>query len=120
MEKQQLTLPELYQLLNENKGLTLNADLTPYSGSGYAVSLPNKDTQIIEADCDLSVFGHYLAIYSEFIKDNQKLGLWIDNGIIYFDISEIVPSVSEAINKGLNRNQIAVFDFDNAESIYIN
>lgn len=95
-----LSLGELYQLLIENKGFTLDHTLAPYKGKGYAVALQGKETQVKETDLDLNKFSDLLARYSERLENNQFLGSWIDQGIVYFDITEIHDDIGEAIAKG--------------------
>jgi hypothetical protein len=115
-----LSVSELFQLLTENKGFTLDHTLAPYSGKGYAVALQGKETQVKETDLDLNKFSDLLARYSERLENNQFLGSWIDQGIVYFDISEISESIGEALTKGKERDQIGIFSFDTFETIYIN
>lgn len=115
-----LSLSELFQLLKENKGFTLDHSLAPYKGKGYAVALQGKETQVRESDLDLNKFSDLLARYSERLENNQFLGSWIDQGIVYFDVTEIHDDIGEALAKGKERDQIGIFSFDSFETIYIN
>lgn len=109
----------LYNTLLNNKGLTLNKDLTIFNGSGYAVALPNKETKIQESDLDLSKFTSLLQAYRSDISGNQKIGLWIDQGLLYIDISEVLDNKDQALSLAKNRSQLAIFDFNELKSIYL-
>lgn len=47
------------------------------------------------------------------------MGAWIDKGVLYFDISNNYKSRSEAIKKGYDNEQIAIFDVAKMDSIYL-
>lgn len=114
-----LSISELYQLAKENKGLTLDANTMPYNGVGYAVSLPNHETIILESEFNLDQFSSLLARYTERLQDNQNIGLWYNAGSWYFDISEVYPNIDQAIQIGIARKQIAIFDYKDQVSVYI-
>ena len=45
------------------------------------------------------------------IKAGEFVGLWVDNGLIYIDISERVERLSMAISLGIERKQKSIFDW---------
>lgn len=47
------------------------------------------------------------------------IGLWIDNGILYIDLSQYVGDKDIAIKLGKKHNQKAIFDWQFKESIYL-
>lgn len=47
------------------------------------------------------------------------LGLWIDNGLIYMEISKRIASKKQALKEAKERKQLAIYDNKNNESIYI-
>lgn len=110
---------DLFQKLKENKGLTVTKDLREFTRSGYAVALPDKETKILESDLDLSKFTSLLNDYSKQLADNQNIGLWIDQNIVYFDISEVIADKDQALKIAKERKQLAIFDFNSLESIYL-
>lgn len=114
------TLEKLFELLKQNKGLTLSKTLIPYTGSGYAVAFPNSGTVIKEVDCDLGTFRNLLESYRHKIRETETIGLWIDQDKVYFDVSEVVQDIGQALDLGKNRSQMAIFSFDSLESIFIN
>ena len=46
-------------------------------------------------------------------------GLWIDNNILYLDISIRVNDLKLAKRLGLKNKQLAIFNLKNLESIYL-
>lgn len=46
-------------------------------------------------------------------------GLWVDNGKIYADISELIKSEKKAVKIGKARKQISVYDWKNAACLYL-
>ena len=51
--------------------------------------------------------------------DNAYLGAWIDEGITYIDISVLVENKEDALELGKVNNQLAIYDIENNESIYL-
>lgn len=61
----------------------------------------------------------------EIIRDNKKLlleeniylGTWVNEGMIYIDISENITNIEEARAVGITRKQLAIFDCSKKEVI---
>lgn len=55
------------------------------------------------------------------IKDSKDLfiGLWLDNGIMYVDISINIIDKVEALEFGKYNKQLAIYDLVNNDSIYL-
>jgi hypothetical protein len=88
--------------------------------SGYSVSI--KDKQKVLTDLSMESLNAY-------IKDNYKilasgnnyyLGIWIDNGKIYLDISRIYESIYNTLDECNYNKQIAYYSFALAKSVKIN
>lgn len=47
------------------------------------------------------------------------VGFWIDNGLLYIDLSMNILDKQRAIYEGLINNQIAIYDCKNKQSIYL-
>ena len=52
-------------------------------------------------------------------QDNTFLGTWFNNGKWYLDSSEKIDSCIVAMKLAIDRNQIAIYDLQRQESIYI-
>ena len=87
--------------------------------NGYAVSIK---------DCGKIVNDLTMESLNEYVKDNYKilasgngyfLGIWIDNGKIYLDITRIYQSIYNAIDECRYNNQKAYYDFKLGKSVNI-
>lgn len=47
------------------------------------------------------------------------IGTWIDNGVVYLDVSENVADQEEALNLARERGERAIYDIRNGESIFV-
>jgi hypothetical protein len=87
---------------------------------GYMVSLPNCE-EIFNAD-DLCA-----TVLSEYIIDNADelssehsfVGLWIDNGMVYLDVSVKYDDLETACYVGIINDQKAIYDNANAVAIHL-
>ena len=52
-------------------------------------------------------------------KNVYYVGLWVDNGICYIDISIRVSNKKQALIMGLLNNQLAIYSNKKNESIYL-
>lgn len=52
------------------------------------------------------------------IKDSDCLGVWIDNGKAYVDISEHIASLADALKAGRARGEISIYDWAKDDIIY--
>lgn len=104
-------IAEILKIAKENpSGFTVDLNLNFVSG-GYAVA--NKETQ----NC-FGVEGLKKVIeYAK--KHNTYIGGWQEDGKYYFDASIIVKDKDEAIRIGRENEQIAIYDFQAGEPIYL-
>lgn len=90
-------------------GATLNKDGASVKFErGYQVS--KRDCYILNAE---NVNG-ILAAVNELLNSiapAEFVGLWVDNGLIYIDISEHIDRLSVAIPLGVERKQKSIFDW---------
>lgn len=57
--------------------------------------------------------------YKNKLKNNEYIGLWLDNDTIYLDISKYYTTKDRAIKTGIKNKQIAIYDIKNDKSIYL-
>lgn len=104
-----------------NGGFTIDGNFKPIQEKkGYMVSLYgyektyslNGDYKDLKAD---------LMKYQAMVKQykNIYIGLWIDNDLIYLDISKHYTSKKRAIQAGIQNDQLAVYDIAKNESVYL-
>ena len=116
----------LYKALKQDSGFTVDSDLRPYTGKGYAVSVPDCETRIPEGLLNADILDALLTAY---ISDCQTsaawtapsrelyIGGWLSDGVFYLDLSEIVATVKEAVMLAYERSQQAYYDFGKGESV---
>lgn len=52
------------------------------------------------------------------IGGGEFVGVWVDAGVAYIDISEHIKSKKTALRVGRERKQISIFDWQNGNCIY--
>ena len=58
--------------------------------------------------------------YSEIAKNvNGYIGCWIDNGDVYIDISANIQDRGQALKVARENGQLAIYDIEKNESIYL-
>lgn len=103
-----MKINELKQIIS-NGGATLNSTGKQVSyKNGYQVS--KKDCYILNVknlNKVLKAVNRTLVNLAE----NDFCGLWVDNGLIYIDISEHIARLSNAMQIGIERKQKSIFDW---------
>ncbi len=93
----------------KNGGATLNK-------SGESVNY-NRGYQVSKRDCytlNAENVNEILSAINELLNTitaGEFVGLWVDNGLIYIDVSERVERLSAAIVAGIERKQKSIFDW---------
>lgn len=103
-----MKINELQEII-KNGGATLNK-------SGESVNY-NRGYQVSKKDCYALTIKNTNKILRavngllDAITAGEFVGLWVDNGLIYIDVSERVERLSVAIVKGIERKQKSIFDW---------
>jgi len=83
--------------------------------TGYMVAV-NCEKQLSVLSKELVKI--YLAEYSEQLTaDDAFFGLWLADGVWYYDVSKNVSRLSDAIRLGMQHDQLAIWDCENGVSI---
>jgi hypothetical protein len=53
------------------------------------------------------------------VRATEFIGLWLDNGIIYIDISRVIQNKEKALKLAKEQNQKAIFDIKNNKVIFV-
>jgi len=100
----------------------LTGEFNPNNGfmvsiKGHELSIPYNLNGIqydiaryIKSKADILISG---------LSENKFLGAWLDNGLLYLDVSILVDTEIEAIQLAKENNQLAYFNNSTKESIYI-
>ena len=100
----------------KNGGATLNK-------SGAAVSF-RRGYQVSARDCftlDAENVERIAAAVSGLLQEigrGQFVGVWIDGGRAYIDISERIPNKADALRVGKERGQISVYAWSSGACLY--
>ena len=114
-----MKLEEVKKII-KNGGDTLTKDLKKASlKNGYMVSLEGAESQVKSDDCQAIMKA--IESKQEIIKDRDNLyiGLWLDNNILYIDISINIIDKVDALEFGKYNKQLAIYDLKNNDSIYL-
>lgn len=104
----------------KNGGETLTKDLKKASlNNGYMVSLEGAESQV-KSD-DYNAIKKAIEEKQAIIQDSKNLyiGLWLDGGIMYIDLSINIKDKVEALEFGKKNKQLAIYDLVNNDSIYL-
>lgn len=111
---------ELVKEIIKNGRTTLTKDLEKAElKKGFIVSLEGTESQVKKND--------YKAIIKaieekrDVIKDNSELyiGLWLDNDIMYIDVSININYKVEALEFAKKNKQLAIYDLEEDKSLYL-
>ena len=111
----------IFQKVKHNGGITIDKTGKEYKGKGYAVALSKETEIVINEDLFIpELISHIMKLNADKLsKENVFLGIWQDSEKVYFDLSEIIADKDQAIAKGKERDQLAIFDFTTFETIEI-
>ena len=113
------TIQEFNKRLLTQGGATFNLNTGQLDfNKGFGVSLEEHEQVFLKDEYSDEDLKKFLSKHIELLYDlDLELGGWIEGDKVYLDITEVVEDKNEAIEKGVNRNQLAIFDFENKEVI---
>lgn len=104
----------------ENKGATLDKDYNGFkSENGFMVSLKGEEVKVNKND--IENIKKEVEKKREFIKDKKGLfiGLWLEDDILYIDVSIHIVNYLRALEVARKNEQKAIFDLEKKDSIYL-
>jgi hypothetical protein len=81
--------------------------------SGYAVSLDGFEIRVPQSLLTRTLFDAIAEAYGDYLRDNESsdsFGAWLNDGVWYFDLSEDVYDLGDALARAERRNQKAIWD----------
>lgn len=103
----------------KNGGATLDTNYNDFNAStGFMVSLYGYETKI-NVDNIEAIKKEMENKKTEAEKNNAFIGLWVDNGLMYLDISKHIKDYNKALETARENEQLAVYDLKNNVSIYL-
>ena len=112
------------KMINEilkNGGATLDTNYNNFNSSiGFMVSIKGHEKKLNIND--IENIKKEINKKMELVKNkkNYFLGLWVDNDILYIDISKHIINYNRALEVARNNKQLAIYDLKNDKSIYLN
>ena len=104
----------------KNEGATLDYNYNNFSSNvGFMVSLKGQEVKVDKNNIEEIKKG--VEKKREYIKDKKGLyvGLWLDNEIMYIDVSIHIIDYMEALEVARNNDQKAIYDLQKNNSIYL-
>lgn len=98
----------------KNNGLTIDKDFKKLDKkSGFMVSILGLKKTIQKKD--INTLDNIIMEYKKIIenKKNMYIGFWIDNDLIYIDVSKHIEKKQNAVQFGIKNKQLAIYDIKN-------
>lgn len=112
-----MLLEKIYAETMANGGFSINILNNEEPKEGFMVSLPNKELKVSIERFNPQILRNYINSTNELNNPKMYLGTWIENNNVYVDTSENIINKEEAIRKGIERGQLAIYDVENQEVI---
>lgn len=104
-----MNIKEIIDEIKNNGGLTLAADYKKANNkSGFYVSKLGYERII-----SFNTLADNLKEYKSKLQKNEYVGLWLNNGMLYIDITKHYKNKKEAIKIGIKNKQLAIYDIKN-------
>ena len=106
--------------LQAGEGFSVNADQKTFQGRGYAVGGTEVPALVVEND-GLS-FNQFSAAMQNMASkmldtDTQVIGGWVDAGMAFIEVSDVVRSKYVALELAEYRNERAIYDFNTQSEV---
>ena len=104
----------------KNGGATLDQNYNNFNNdNGFMVSIKGQEVKVSKND--IKGIQREIEKKRDFIKDKKGLfiGLWLDNDIMFIDVSIHIIDYLEALEVARNNEQLAIYDLKNNNSIYL-
>ncbi|MEV5875779.1 hypothetical protein AB0L75_16390 [Streptomyces sp. NPDC052101] len=112
-----LTLAEQCHAIIRDGGLTFSP-FSPAPTCGYMVSIAGSERTIPLDDFGPGSLSAYMADYLAGVAGRGLFfGAWVDEGLVYLDLSMNVMDRAEAESMGRLESQLAIFDVVNGDVI---
>ena len=111
----------------EDGGATMNVATGDVPTSGYVVSMTGIEKTYVLFGNDVVKEILISGAVKLYVKDNDDvlslpgmyLGSWIDDGVLYIDISNVIDNEHDALRMAVANKQKAYYDLNNAKTIEI-
>lgn len=88
--------------------------------SGYMVGIAGNERILNKQDFNLKNIRAYVSDkFEKLVEPNMFIGSWENKGKIYLDTSMNISNKEEAIRIARELGELAIFDIENGETIYL-
>jgi hypothetical protein len=113
-------LKEFVAAIIDNGGATYNLAIGDTAHKGYMVSKKGFEMQFKPGiDVKQAVIKFMEKYGFDLCFEENFMGAWIDEGILYMDISNNFTKRSEAIREGYKNEQLAIYDIVAQKTVYL-
>ena len=122
--KLQFDYEVLYSVVEDtlkDGGLTIKPFTGEKPSGGYMVALQGYELQVPVTEFFTGIVADYIGEHAQKLMANPSLclGTWVNEGIVYLDLSENVGSREQALALGKERNQLAIFNLETFEEVTV-
>ena len=122
--KLQFDYEVLYSVVEDtlaNGGLTIKPFTGEKPSGGYMVALQGFELQVPVSEFFTGIVADYIGEHAQKLMSNPALclGTWINEGIVYLDLSENIKSREQALELGKERGQLAIFNLETFEEVTV-
>ena len=112
-----MSIKKLINVAKKLGGLTTSENLEVINkNTGYQVAFKTFD--IVGLQEKRKIKKAIKTAKKEAKKENADIGLWIDENMLYIELSKNVKTKSQAIEDGKKLNQICIYDWENKDVLY--
>lgn len=116
-----MEVQNIIKYISTHGGITLDTTYKQATlKNGYMVSVQGFEKTYKMDALSVAELDRDIKKYIEFIQNKKHVyvGLWVDNGVIYLDISKHIKTRHQAVTFGINNKQLSIYDIKNDS--YIN
>jgi hypothetical protein len=104
-----------------NGGISIDHKGHELSGSnGFAVSIyPERECKVPANEFTADDIVRFASTNHDLLsRCNAVLGIWLDDGLVYLDVSLVIASQESALSLARENHQLAIFSFETGASIF--
>lgn len=118
---QTMNFRTILQHIKLYKGISYSPLYGNLSGNkGFAVSPYKEREQIFDFLDEMQLRDYFVSNLDLLALENHFLGAWVEKGKAYLDVSVFEVNELKARQIARNANQLAIFNLETLETIYIN
>ena len=114
------SLQSLYIALQDGEGFSVTTDQKTFTGRGYAVGGTEVPALVVENDSlSFNQFSDAMLNMASKMLDpeTQVIGGWVDAGMAFIEVSDVVRSKCVALELAEYRNERAIYDFNTQSEV---